>query len=188
MVQPHVHALQQVCLVVTGLDDVAFCTRLVAAGCDDLNRPIEGVVSSAAGKSLGFEQGRQVCFQIVEVEIRRGVGGQRRVDPTPVERLFVLLPQSARGAHRVAFEVVGLVGHHARLVEVQVEHAPQVTQFVCGALLTVHQALGQKLLARVGGVGAGDEGAQGATQGVVFCAEGVAAAVPGADGLTRHVV
>ena len=96
--------------------------------------------------------------------------------------------QPARGAQRVALEVVGLVGDHAGLIEVQVELAAQVAQLGFRVLLAVDQPLGQQFLVRVGGVGAGDEGAQRAAQRVVFGAEGMAAAVPGADGLAGHVV
>jgi hypothetical protein len=47
---------------------------------------------------------------------------------------------------------VGLVGHYARWVEVQIELAAQVAYFVLWVLLAVYQALRQEFLVGVGWV------------------------------------
>ena len=41
MVEPRVYAVQQVGLIINGLDDVALCSRLIAVWCDELNRPVK---------------------------------------------------------------------------------------------------------------------------------------------------
>ena len=163
-VEPGVHLLQQVGLVVARLDDVDRRARLVAVRRDQLGRAVEGVVAGAAGVGLGFE--------------RHGAG--------PVQRGLVRPAAScALAAQQVALEVVAVAGDDAGLIAEFDDLAAQVARLGVRAGSRRRCSARRCISAPAPSL---QEGIRRPPQRVVGGAEAVVAAVPGVERLAGHVV
>src|SRR3990172_3250878 len=166
LLQPYVDAFQKISLVVPRANDVDRNrdgrSGTIAVWSDDLDGAVEGVVVRATVESFNLTDGLWIH--------------------SPIRRIPGISDELSCAMKQVALEIVFVVGYDACTVEELINSTAMV---VGDALaLAIHRALCQPLISRP----VAHQHFSGAPQRIVAYLPHKTPAVPGANGLARHVV